>query len=63
MVQQVHLQNNHLFGGSWSMDVIVVSARIVLNVWAIDSTFKTNQFWLPLYAVVAPNEMGIGMLL
>ena len=31
------------------------------NSWAIDSTFKTNQFGLPLYAVVAPNAMGIGI--
>ena len=31
------------------------------NSWAIDSTFKTNQFGLPLYAAVAPNAMGIGI--
>jgi hypothetical protein len=34
---------------------------IILNVWAIESTFKTNHFGLPLFAVVAPYEMGIGM--
>ena len=31
------------------------------NSWAIDSTFKTNQFGLPLYAAVAPNAMGVGI--
>ena len=36
--------------------------RLTLNnSWAIDSTFKTNQFGLPLYAAVAPNAMGIGI--
>ena len=38
--------------------------RLTLNnSWAIDLTFKTNQFGLPLYAIVAPNPMGIGILL
>ena len=27
----------------------------------IDSTFKTNQFVLLLYVVVAPNEEGMGL--
>ena len=31
------------------------------NAWAIDSTFKTNVFGLPLYAAVAPNEQGVGI--
>ena len=31
------------------------------NAWAIDSTFKTNVFGLPLYAAVAPNEQGFGI--
>ena len=31
------------------------------NAWAIDSAFKTNQFWLPLYAIGAPNAMGMGI--
>ena len=31
------------------------------NAWAIDSTFKTNVFGLPLYATVAPNEHGVGI--
>ena len=31
------------------------------NAWAIDSTFKTNVFGLPLYAAVAPNEHGVGI--
>ena len=29
--------------------------------WAIDSRFKTKQFRLALYAIVAPNTMGIGI--
>ena len=33
------------------------------NSWAIDYTFKTNQFELSLYAVVAPTSMGFGILL
>ena len=31
------------------------------NAWAIDSTFRTNQFGLPLYAAVAPNSQGVGI--
>ena len=31
------------------------------NSRAIDSTFKTNQFGLPLYAAIAPNAMGVGI--
>lgn len=31
------------------------------NSWAIDSTFKTNVFGLPLYAAVVPNQHGIGI--
>ena len=29
--------------------------------WAVDSTFKTNQYGLPLYAAIVPNQDGIGM--
>ncbi len=28
------------------------------NSWAIDSTFYTNQYGLPLYAVIVPNQDG-----
>ena len=31
------------------------------NSWALDSTFKTNNYDLPLYAAVVPNEDGRGM--
>ena len=31
------------------------------NSWAIDSTFKTNVYGLPLYAAVLPNQLGVGM--
>lgn len=31
------------------------------NSWAVDSTFKTNVFGLPLYAAVLPNQNGIGI--
>lgn len=31
------------------------------NSWAIDSTFKTNVYGMPLYAVVLPNQHGIGI--
>ena len=31
------------------------------NGWAIDSTFKTNQFGLPLYATVPTNKQGMGI--
>ena len=33
------------------------------NDWAINSTFKTNVFWLPLYVAVAPNEQGVDIAL
>jgi hypothetical protein len=29
--------------------------------WAIDSTFKTNQYDLPLYVGIVPNQCGRGM--
>lgn len=29
------------------------------NYWALDSTFKTNQYHLPLYATIVPNQDGI----
>ena len=28
------------------------------NSWAFDSTFKTNQYGLPHYAAIVPNEDG-----
>ena len=31
------------------------------SAWAIDSTFKTNQYALPLYAAMRPNNRGYGM--
>lgn len=31
------------------------------NSWALDSTFKTNQYGLPLYAAVVPNQDGKGI--
>lgn len=31
------------------------------NSWAIDSTFKTNIYGLPLYGVVLPNQHGMGL--
>ena len=29
--------------------------------WAINSTFKTNAFGLPLFAAVLPNQIGVGI--
>ena len=31
------------------------------SAWTVDSTFKTNQYNMPLFGVVCPNEKGIGM--
>ena len=31
------------------------------SAWAIDSTFKTNQYGLPLYAAMCPNTRMLGM--
>lgn len=31
------------------------------NSWTLDSTFKTNQYGLPLYAAIVPNQDGIGI--
>ena len=31
------------------------------NSWALDSTFKTNQYGLPLYATIVPNQDGKGV--
>lgn len=31
------------------------------NSWALDSTFGTNQYGLPLYAAIVPNQDGIGV--
>ncbi|KAI5064240.1 hypothetical protein GOP47_0020910 [Adiantum capillus-veneris] len=31
------------------------------NSWAMDSTFKTNIYGLPLYGAVLPNQTGIGI--
>ena len=29
--------------------------------WVLDSTFKTNQYGLPLYAAMCPNARGLGI--
>ncbi|MCO5554429.1 hypothetical protein L7F22_007959 [Adiantum nelumboides] len=31
----------------------------VNNAWAIDNTFKTNKYGLPLFAAVLPNQLGV----
>ena len=31
------------------------------SAWALDSTFKTNQYGLPPYATMCPNSRGLGM--
>ncbi|MCO5578720.1 hypothetical protein L7F22_032565 [Adiantum nelumboides] len=31
------------------------------NAWAIDSTFKTNKYGLPLFAAMLPNQLGVGI--
>jgi hypothetical protein len=31
------------------------------SAWMIDSTFKTNQWNMPLYARMCPNARGLGM--
>ncbi|MCO5554036.1 hypothetical protein L7F22_007562 [Adiantum nelumboides] len=31
------------------------------NAWAINSTFKTNVFGMPLYAALVPNQHGVGL--
>ena len=37
----------------------IVSKKISKgNAWALDSTFKTNQWDLPLYAAIVPNQDG-----
>jgi hypothetical protein len=33
----------------------------VTNYWALDSTFKTNQYGLPLYEAIMPNQDEIGI--
>ena len=33
------------------------------NSWALDSTFKTNQYDLPFYVAIVPNQDGKGMLI
>ena len=39
-----------------------LAMRITPNsAWAIDSTFKTNQYGLPLYAAMCPNSRMLGM--
>ena len=43
--------------------MIQLAKRLTLNsAWAVDSTFKTNQYNMPLFGGVCPNEKGIGML-
>ncbi len=43
----------------WMLDMALRFSRN--NSWAIDSTFKTNVFGMPLYAAVLPNQHGIGI--
>ena len=31
------------------------------NFWALNFTFKTNRYGLPLYVSIVPNENGIGI--
>jgi hypothetical protein len=43
--------------------MIQLAKRLTPNsAWAVDSTFKTNQYNMPLFGVVCPNEKDIGML-
>ena len=42
--------------------MIHLAKRVTPNsVYAVDSTFKTNQYNMPLFGAVCPNEKGIGM--
>jgi hypothetical protein len=42
--------------------MIQLAKRLTPNsTWAVDSTFKTNQYNMPLFGVVCPNEKSIGM--
>ena len=42
--------------------MLQIAKRLTPNsAWAVDSTFKTNQYNMPLFEVVCPNEEGIGM--
>ena len=44
---------------AWMLDMAMRFS--MQNSWAIDSTFKTNAFGLPLYAAVVPNQHGMGI--
>ena len=42
--------------------MLEMARRFSLNsAWAVDSTFKTNKYGLPLYAGVVPNQKGNGI--
>jgi hypothetical protein len=42
--------------------MIQLAKRLTPNsAWAVDSTFKTNQYNMPLFGAVCPNEKDIGM--
>jgi hypothetical protein len=42
--------------------MIQLGKRLTLNsTWAVDSTFKTDQYNVPLFGVVCPNEKNIGI--
>lgn len=43
----------------WMLQVALRFSRH--SSWAVDSTFKTNIFGLPLYAAVLPNQNGVGI--
>jgi len=43
--------------------MLQLAKRLTPNsTWIVDSTFKTNQYSMPLFGVVCPNEESIGML-
>ena len=47
-----------LMKNDWMRELVI---QINSNsVWAIDSTFKTNQYGLPLYAAMCLNNRGYG---
>jgi hypothetical protein len=44
--------------------MLQLAKRLTLNsAWAIDLTFKTNQYNMPLFRIVCPYEEKIGMLI
>ena len=43
----------------WMLNMAILFS--INNAWATDSTFKTNNYGLSLYATVLPNQLGVGM--